>query len=70
MRVDLLIRYRWYIRTPDGRLEDPEGYIDSDKRMLYTYPTRKEALAGLSQYIDIWGMPSSEFVLTETFGLE
>lgn len=69
MRVDLLIRYKWF-EIVEGQLLDPERDLAlPNLRLLFTYPTREDALAALSQYLD-GQIGDREFTLLEVFGLE
>ena len=70
MKVNLLVRYKWF-EIRDNQVLDPErGVQDHTMLMLFTYPNREEAHAAMSQYVDSGRWHGRTFVLLEVFGLE
>lgn len=66
--MKLSTRYIWK-ELVDGSLLDPERHV-TDFYKLYTYPTKQEALAALSQFLHLEEWNGREFILLEVVGLD
>ena len=70
MKVNLLNRFKWYEIRNDLLLDPERNLQDPSLRMLYTYATREEAYAAMSQYVDSGRWHGRTFTLLEISGLE
>ena len=70
MKISPVIRFKWYEIKDDQVLDPERGLQDPNLRMLFTYPTKNDAYAAMSQYVDSGRWHGRTFTLLEVFGLE